>query len=214
MSTFQNACSLGSFRDCRDETIPRKKMGKILEAGRQAPSPGNVQSLNFIVVESEEKKELLSEMIGDPRLEKVPTLVVILGDLDRMARKVGDSICHDCCNAEAACAVQNMRLTAFEDGIGSCWMTGFDPTRVGELMKVPDGMEALGIVALGYTDEKLEKPTKFGMNEVCYYDEYGNQLDSIFDELEFEGLVETREMVEKKSKGFLDKVRRSLRKHL
>lgn len=214
MGSFESICELGSFKDCKDKTIPRKKIGKILEAGRQAPSPGNVQSLEFIVVESEEKKELLSDIIGDERLEHAPDLVVIVGDLHRMARRVGKNISHDCCNAEAACAAQNMRITAHEEDIASCWMTGFNEERVADLFGIPGDKTPLGVVALGFADDKFEKPTKFGMNQVCFYDEYDNQLDSVFDGFEFEGVIETREMLDKKSKGLVDKSKRWLKKHL
>ncbi|MFB6147817.1 MAG: nitroreductase family protein, partial [Candidatus Nanohaloarchaea archaeon] len=47
MSVFDQVRELPSFRRARDEVIERKKVGKILEAGRNAPSPGNVQSVEF-----------------------------------------------------------------------------------------------------------------------------------------------------------------------
>lgn len=207
MGTFESICELGSFKECDDKVIPRKKMGKMLEAGRHAPSPGNVQSMEFIVVEDEHKKERLSEIIGDHRIEQSPTLVVLVGDLQRMARRVGEDISHECCNAEAACAAQNMRLTASELGISSFWVTGFNEERIADLFSIPGGKAPLGIVAFGFADEEVSKPTKFGMNELFFYDRYGNQVDSIFDSFEFKGVEETRETLNKKSKGLIQKLR-------
>ncbi|MBC5793379.1 MAG: nitroreductase family protein [Nanohaloarchaea archaeon] len=214
MSVFDSVLGLKSFRSCKDDTIPRKSMGKVLEAGRNAPSPGNVQSLEFIVVEDEHKKEFLSESAGDHRLEEVPTAVIILGDIDRMSRRFSDHMAREACNAEAACAVQNMRLVAEEEGIGSCWIGGFDPERVSEQFGVPTGKEPLDILGFGFSLDEVERPSKFGLNEVCFYDGYGNQVGSAFDGLEWKGLHEEREIYGKKAGGFLTKLRKRANKYL
>lgn len=214
MGVFEAASNLTSFRKCRDETIPRKIMGKILESGRMAPSPGNVQSLEFIVVEGDHRKEQLSHIVDDERIEEAPTSVIVVGDIERMARRVGKQKCHEFCNSEAASAVQNMRLTASEHDISSCWITGFDQQVLGETFEVPSGKEPLGVVIFGYSDNPVPKSNKFGLNEICFYDEYGNQINSAFDGFEWEGLHEMGQVYGKKGKGLVDKVRRRLSKFL
>lgn len=214
MTAFDSIREMSSFKSCRDETIARKTVGKILEAGRHAPSPGNVQSLEFIVVEDDHKKEMLSESIKDERMEHAPTVVIVVGDVDRMRRRVGESMCHDCCNAEAACAIQNMRIVASGEGIASTWVSGFDRQRVAEQFGLPDSREPLGVVAFGYTDDAISKPRKFSLNSMCYYDEYGNQVGSVFDGFEYHGIKESAEIFGRRTRRFRDKVRRKLRKFL
>ena len=214
MGVFEAARNLTSFKKCRDEVIPRKTMGKILESGRNAPSPGNVHAMEFIVVEGDHEKHQLSQITGDERVEEAPTSVVIIGDIKRMARRVGEQKCHEFCNAEAAVTVQNMRLTASEEGISSCWITGFDHQIMGDKFGIPSGKEPLGVVIFGYSDEPVYQSDKFGLNEICFYDEYGNQITSAFDSLEWHGVKEAREIYGKKGKGLLDKIRRKLSEHL
>ena len=189
-------------------------MGKILEAGRLAPSPGNVQSLEFIVVEGEHKQEQLSQIVGDNRVDQAPTAVIVIGDLNRMARRVGKAKCHEFCSSEAASAVQNMRLTAAEEGISSCWITGFSQEVLADSFGIPEGKEPLGVVIFGYSDNPVPKSTKFGLNSVCFYDEYDNQITSAFDNLEWEGLEGVKQVYGKKSRGAVDKVRRKIGKFL
>ncbi len=214
MTTFDSAVNLSSFEECRKEVIPRKIMGKILEAGRQAPSPGNVQSLEFVVVEDEDRRSALSESVNDGRIAEAPTTVILLADRDRMSRHVGEDLSHDFCNAEVACAVQNMRLVAAEEAISSCWVGGFDKYVVADQFSIPDGKEPLSVVAFCYTDDPVGRPQKFGLNSVCFYEEYGNQVGSIFDGFEFKGVREVNEIYGKKTKGLVDKVMRKLRKFL
>lgn len=214
MTSFDSIRNLSSFRKAKDETISRKIVGKILEAGRQTPSPGNVQSLEFIVVEDEHKQEMFADASGDERVEKAPTLVIVLADVDRMARRVGEHRAREFCSAEAASAIQNMRLTAWEEDIASCWVSGFDEQQVAGQFGIPNGKVPLGAVAFAYTDNPVEKPSRFGMNSVAYYDEYDNQIGSFFDGMEWKGIEENKKIYGKKAKGLKDKFRRKLRKFL
>ncbi|MFB6144986.1 MAG: nitroreductase family protein [Candidatus Nanohaloarchaea archaeon] len=214
MTSFDSIRELSSFRNAKDEMISRKTVGKILEAGRQTPSPGNVQSLEFIVVEDEHKKHMFADASGDERVEHAPTLVIVLADIDRMARRVGDGRAREFSAAEAASAIQNMRLTAWEEDIASCWISGFDEQQVAGQFNIPSGKVPMGAVAFAYTDTPVEKPSRFGMNSVAFYDEYDNQIGSVFDGVEWKGLEENKRIYGKKASGLTHKLRRKLRKFL
>lgn len=213
MSTFDDVRGLASFSSSRDETIPRKTMGKILEAGRHAPSPGNVQSLEMIVVESDEKLDMLAKSTGDHRIREAPTTVILIADIDRMKRRIGEGA-REAANSEIACSVQNMRLVAKEHDIFSAWVSGYDEHTVAEQFEIPEGKAPLAAVTFAYSDNPNAPEDKFGMNEICFYDSYDNQIGSVFDNVEWKGLREEREIYGKKSKGLIDKARRKLRKVL
>lgn len=211
MSVFEMVRDLRSFRTCKDEVIPRKKMGRILEAGRQAPSPKNVQSLEFIVVEDEQKLEFMEEASGDSRISEAPTAVVLVADIDRMARHVGDHFAREASNSEAAIAAQNMRLVAKEEGIGSCWIGGFDEGTVADQLDIPSDKQPLGILIFGYTEDEVERDPKFGLNSICFYDSYDNQIASVFDSVEWKGLRENKEIYGKKASGLIAKLKQKMR---
>ena len=213
MTVFEEVCDLKSFERCKDKVIPRKKMGKILESGRNAPSPGNVQTLEFIVVEDEERKEMFYRASGDDRVLEVPNLIIVISNVDRMRRRIKNET-EIYCNAEAACAIQNMRLVARSEGIGSSWVSGFDREDVKHKFRIPEGKEPLAAVLFAYTDDEIEREDRFGMNEVCFYDVYGNQIESFWDDPAWRGLRVEKKIHEKKAKGFLDKLRELLDQHL
>lgn len=213
MSSFENIRSLGSFRSARDDVIERKKVGKILEAGRNAPSPGSVQSLEFIVVEDDHTLEDLSQVVGDHRVAEAPVSILVLSDRDRMERKVGGWT-ERFCFAEGSIAVQNMRLTAEELGISSVWKSGFDEEAVSGQLKVPEEKLPVALVSFAYSDDSIGSEPSFGLNQVAFYDEYGHQVGSFFDSVEWKGLEVEKRIYSKKSKGFLMKLRRWLDKVL
>jgi nitroreductase len=65
-----------SVRKYSDKPIESATLNKILEAGRLAPSWVNVQPWKFIVVKSQELKDLLSEASGGQKQVKTAQVVI------------------------------------------------------------------------------------------------------------------------------------------
>lgn len=210
MSVFDAVRNLRSFRSSTDRAVPRPVLGKMIEAARHAPSPGNVQSLEFIVVDSDQSKKVLADAAGDNRIKQVPTAVIIIGDIARMRREVGDADAYQACNSEASCAAHNMRLVGEEEGISSCWITGFDQVAVKNHFGIPEEKQPLGIVAACYSDDEIEQEKKFGIGDIVFYEHYKNQMRSQFDKLEWKGYHKNKTIVGKRWKGATSKLKRKL----
>jgi nitroreductase len=209
MSAFEQIRELPSFRRATDEIVSRKTVGKILEAGRNAPSPGNVQSVEFIVVEDDSRKEMLHRATEDDRVHEAPTAVLVLSDIERLRRRVGDEA-EKVAYSETATAVQNMRIVAAEEGLASAWLGGFDEVQVGEKFSVPREKKVLAAVLLAYTDDPVYADGSFDLNEISYYDKYDNQIASFWDEPGWRGLREESRIHGKKAKGFTQMLRDKL----
>ncbi len=208
MVELDDFMSISNFNDCRNEIIERKKLGRILEAGRNAPSPGNIQVIEFVVIEDEGKRDHLSEILGDSRVSKAPSSVVLVADVDRMGRRVSDPM--EASYSEAAAAAQNMRLLASKEGLSSNLLTGFSSEDVAGLIKCPEGKVPLVVVSFAYSDNPVSSSDRFGMNQVCFYNEYGTQVSSVFDGFEWKGIGEEKEIYGKKVEGVISKIRKLL----
>jgi nicotinate-nucleotide--dimethylbenzimidazole phosphoribosyltransferase len=57
-----------------------------------------------------------------------------------------------------ACAVQNMWLAARAAGLGLGWVTLFEPADLARLLHLPEGVETLGWLCLGWPDERPPDP--------------------------------------------------------
>lgn len=213
MSALESVQSITSFRECRDEVIPRKILGRVLEAARQTPSPGNVNLLEFIIVEDEGKLESLSHAVDDKRVKKAPTSIIVLADMSRAKRSLGHEAEH-AANAEAASSVQNMRIVASEHDLSSVWLSGFNKQDVGEMLNIPSSKDAISIVSFGYADNPVPLETKFGMNQLFSYDEYGNQVGSVFDSVEWDGIREEKRIYGKKAESIVTRLKHWIRKVL
>ncbi len=72
-----------SVRQYSDKHISDEDLRKILEAGRLAPSWMNVQSWKFILVKSQENKDLLSKLsIGQQHVKNADALIVCVADIN------------------------------------------------------------------------------------------------------------------------------------
>lgn len=72
-----------SVRKYSQNHIPDEDLRKILEAGRLAPSWMNVQSWKFILIKSQEMKDLLSELsVGQVHVKNADALIVCVADIN------------------------------------------------------------------------------------------------------------------------------------
>jgi len=72
--------------------------------------------------------------------------------------------------SNVAIAVSFMMLRAHELGLGSCWIGAFSRDKVREIVKVPDSLEVIWLLATGYPDiTPVERP-RHPLSELVRYD--------------------------------------------
>lgn len=154
MSLYELILSRRSIRQFRQKPIPRELLHNIVNAGRLAPSAANRQPLEFIVVDDESKKEEIFPCLkwagyiapeGDPKPGQEPQAYVVVL-VNKAIREKGFQW-------DSGAAIENMILTAWEEGIGSCWIVSVDKDAVGNSLGIPAGYIVDSVIALGYPAE-------------------------------------------------------------
>lgn len=154
MSLYELILSRRSIRQFRQKPIPRELLHNIVNAGRLAPSAANRQPLEFIVVDEESKKEEIFPCLkwagyiapeGDPKPGQEPQAYVVVL-VNKAIREKGFQW-------DSGAAIENMILTAWEEGIGSCWIVSVDKDAVGNSLGIPAGYIVDSVIALGYPAE-------------------------------------------------------------
>jgi nicotinate-nucleotide--dimethylbenzimidazole phosphoribosyltransferase len=168
-------------RRFRPDPVPPELLRQVLAAGHQAPSVGHSQPWRFIVVSEQATRdraalladrERLSQadlltrdrraMLLDLQLDGIreaPLGVVVACDRRTPAAGVlGRASFADADMWSCACAVENMWLAARAAGLGLGWVTLFDPADLARLLYLPDGVETLGWLCLGWPDERPPAP--------------------------------------------------------
>jgi nitroreductase len=151
LDTYEAIQERQSIRAYQDKPIPREKIEKILEAGRLAPSAVNREPWHFITVTVVEKRKALSKGLYAKFIAQAPLAIVVCGD-----KKASP----DWYAVDAALAVENMVLAAVNEGLGTCIVGSFTEKDVKELLKIPNNLEVIVIIAVGYPREKLDLSSK------------------------------------------------------
>jgi nitroreductase len=157
-----------SVRSFRDGRIPEDHLKVVLEAAVWAPSGSNAQPWEFVVVRDRstvEKIKLFSPgLFGDP-----DTLVVLCVNRERIKGRGPKELV---AVMDVAMAAQNMMLAAYSLGIGSCPIASFNKTAVKELLDIPEHVDPILMVSLGYPDRWPEPPRRRPLEEVVHYGKY------------------------------------------
>ncbi|MFH1683278.1 MAG: nitroreductase family protein [Candidatus Margulisiibacteriota bacterium] len=156
-----------SVRKYKDQLIEEEKLQLILESARLAPSASNTQPWHFYVVKNKEKIKKLSgdmplgsKVIINSFIAEAPIVIVATAGPISLLYKVASYIVNKkWYYMDVSIALEHMVLTAWELGIGSCWIGWFDEKKVKQLLDIPKGEEVVAMLTLGYPKEaKLPFP--------------------------------------------------------
>ena len=169
-----------SIRKYLDKPVDWDKIGKIIDAARCAPSPGNVQDYRFIVVTDKEKIAKLSDAALEQRfVEQAPVVIVVCSDIEKIKRAYGVRGERLYSIQGCAAAIENMLLRITDLGLGSCWVGAFDEARVRSVLAIPDTARPQVILPIGYPDEKPEMPLRQELVDITFFESYGNRIKDV-----------------------------------
>lgn len=159
MSFAEIAKKRYSVRSYKDATVEREKILQILEAVRMAPSACNFQPVHFVVMTEKERVLQAAATFRADWLKDAPVLIAVCGD-HSASWKRKDSKDH--CDVDAAIAIDHLTLAAADLGLGTCWICAFDAQKCHEILQLPDHLEVIALIPLGYPNGEppVEKPRK------------------------------------------------------
>jgi nitroreductase len=142
-----------SVRNYDLKEIEPEKLSYILECGRIAPSAANFQPWHIVVVTSEELKKKLHETYERDWFMQAPVILVFLGD-HRQGWKRGDGKDHT--DIDVSIIIDHITLAAAEQGLGTCWICNFNTERCGQILNLPDHLEPIAYLPLGYPSDSTD----------------------------------------------------------
>ncbi|MBE7711604.1 MAG: hypothetical protein E7Z92_05640 [Cyanobacteria bacterium SIG31] len=191
-----------SVRNYLEKHIPDEDLRTILEAGRLAPSWMNVQSWKFILVKSQETKDLLSELsIGQQQVKNADALIVCIADTNAWEDAKITNIQNPALNPALQCEkgllirtmeqviypISYMMLTANSLGISSCIIGAFGSEITGilpevsakakDILGLKDGQIISTIITLGYDANPTETiKQRKSFDEIVSLEKLGNKF--------------------------------------
>ena len=139
--------------------LPKEDVALVVEAARLAPSAVNRQPWSFVAVTDVHKKEEIL-IKSRPAFKEAPILLVCCGHHDQAWHRPVDGKDHT--DIDVAIAVEHICLSATSMGLATCWVCSFDVEATRRVLNLPDEVEPVALIPLGYakTDVVPEKKRK------------------------------------------------------
>ena len=119
MNIFQAITMRRSIRKFSDKAIDEKLIGLMLHMATYAPSAGNMQEWEFVVVDDKKIKERLANAaLKQKQVVDAPIDIIVCANLDRLSLKVGKRGEVLYAIQGTAAAITNMLLAATALGLG------------------------------------------------------------------------------------------------
>jgi len=159
MEALEAIMTRRSIRRFADKRPADGEIRTLLEAAMQAPSARNHQPWYFVVIDERGVLDAVTDFHPHARmLAHAPLAVLVCGDTEQV-----DSfgyVVQDC-----SAAAENLLLAAHALDLGAVWL-GIYPRAermagMKRLLRLPDTIVPLALVALGYPAESKEKALRF-----------------------------------------------------
>ncbi len=142
-----------SVRSFKQMPIPKAVTDQILTAGNAAPTAHNNQPQEIIVVQSSKGLETLKKCTECHY--NAPLAFIICYDKEKCWKRDYDN--KHSGEIDVSIVATHMMLEAADLGIGSAWIMYFIPEAIRVEFELPDNVEPVAILIMGYTDAEPSK---------------------------------------------------------
>ena len=168
---IENIMTRSSVRSYTTQKVEDDKIETLLRAGLAAPTAGNRQPWEIIVVKDRAILDAIPPIIkGAHMAAKAPLALVVLGTPAKAL--VPDYWVQDC-----SAVTENILLAAHGMGLGAVWCGAFPEKGTGnvegmsKLLDLPDGTLALSVIVIGYPAGEQTVKDKWDASKI-HYDKY------------------------------------------
>ena len=172
METWDAIRARRNLRQYSGQPIARESLERICEAGRRAPSAGNWQPWDFVVVTDREQLGELAKVWerGGRHIASSAATIALVAKEPEDERQ-GDWLMYDFGQATAY-----MMLAAADLGIGSGHSAVIDQEQAQQVLGFPDGYRAVFLIGLGYPADRplqpLARPNRRPFDEVVHWNRW------------------------------------------
>jgi nitroreductase len=154
MEFFEAVKNRHSTRAYKKKEVEEEKLRKILEVANAAPSAGDLQGYEIVLVRDESRRAALAEAAyGQDFVAEAPVVLVFCANPVCSAQKYGTRGSTLYCIQDATIAASYAQLAATAQGLATCWVGAFDERKAASVIGVTD-VRPIIILPIGYTNEK------------------------------------------------------------
>lgn len=153
-----------SVRSYTNQPVEAEKLDYVMECVRLAPSAVNFQPWKFLIVESSEAKAKLCQCYTREWFATAPLYIVACADHNQSWKRRHEGKDH--ADVDVSIAVEHLCLAAAEQGLGTCWVCAFDAALCKNLLHLPEHMEPVVLIPLGYPADEAKEKNRKAMDDI------------------------------------------------
>lgn len=199
-----------SIRKYKTDTIDKKVLDKILEAGSRASTTGNMQVYSIIVTTDEKiKEDLWVAHFKQDMVKQAPVVMTFCADFNRFNKwckqrnaepGYDNFLSFYTASIDALLVAQNVAVAAEDYGLGICYLgtTTYMASSIIDILNLPKDVVPVTTLVIGYPDESPGLTDRLPMEGIVHYEKYKDfdkeAIDKIYAEKEASDL--TKELIE------------------
>lgn len=159
-----------SVRSYLSDPIEENLVTRILDASRLAPTAANRQPFRLIVVKTAGKEEELRAVYNKEWFVQAPLVICACGVPSEAWVRSDGKIYLD---VDIAIVVDHLILAASNEGLGTCWIAGFNKLEARKFFSLPDEIEPIILTPLGYAADIPQQKIRKSLDQLIYYEHWG-----------------------------------------
>jgi len=162
-----------SIRAFTNQPVEQKLVETLIDAARHAPSAGNIQPWEFVIVRKlPAKRKLAVAALNQRFIEEAPVVIVVCIKEGASESSYGSRGKTLYCVQDTAAATQNILLTVYAMGLGACWVGAFREEEVKRSIGLPDGVRPVAIIPVGHVTANPSKPPRRPLSEIIHDEKF------------------------------------------
>jgi len=177
MDVFECMQQRRSIRRFKEKKVSATEIRRILEAGIAAPSAGNMQSREFVLIETYENRRKTAAVtdtgitarggvLHQEWIANAPLIIVICYEHKRMTARYGEKGRREMTLLDCMGVAKNMMLAVTALHLGSTCVIGFDPKALKQAIPIPVELTPYLLLPIGHPDEFPGEVFRFGIEEM------------------------------------------------
>ena len=163
-----------SIRTYTNQKIADETVSQLFESARLAPSGSNSQPWHFLAITNQEMQEKVAKAShGQKWMLSAPLFIVCIAKIESNPNLYLDEVSPEIDLKrgirDTSIAAEHIVLEATRLGLGTCWVAWFTQTEIKTLLNLPPDTYVVGILTVGYPDEKPAQRKRKELGEILHY---------------------------------------------
>jgi len=161
-----------SIRTFKRKDVSEKMVEILIDSARHAPSAGNIQPWEFVIVRKQNRKRKLANAAHQAFVEDAPVIIVVCANENLSSVGYGIRGKTLFCIQDTAAAIQNILLVAYSIGLGTCWVGAFNEDETKKALQAPRGIRPIAMITVGYPENVPLLRERKPLNQIIHHEKF------------------------------------------